>query len=136
MDRTTHRVTCKIALFNPNRSKVLLAEYGRGSFGLIGGHLEQNEKPEDAVLREIKEEIGIDYLGKLDKADFFMHHNGKIILGFVGELSESEDIHAEEREFSRVFWSNIEDIRSGKQRVESYEEFILNNAQKPLQNKR
>jgi 8-oxo-dGTP pyrophosphatase MutT (NUDIX family) len=128
MERITHRVTCKIALYNPNKSKVLIAEYGPGSFGLIGGHLEQNEKPEDAVLREIKEEIGIDYRGKLEKADFFMHHNGKIILGFVGELSESEDINMEEREFSRVFWANIDDIRSGKQPVESYEEFILNNA--------
>lgn len=46
--------------------KLLLAEkkrgYGQGKINSAGGKLEQNETPEQAVIREIKEELGIDLI--------------------------------------------------------------------------
>ncbi len=44
--------------------KVLLAKRGRepfkGSYDIIGGFMEANELPEDAAIREAKEETGLD----------------------------------------------------------------------------
>lgn len=41
-------------------NKILLSNYG-GVFLLPGGSIEKNETPDDAIIRELSEEIGINY---------------------------------------------------------------------------
>lgn len=80
--RTLLRVSCKCAIFSPSGNKVLLADYGREGYGLPGGHVDENETPDNAMRRELNEEIGAD-VENLKHADFFLHPNGKIILGYT-----------------------------------------------------
>lgn len=72
-------------------NKILLARKKRG-FGLgkwngIGGKIEENETPEQAVIREIKEEFMVDikllgYLGEnTTKNGVDYHYHAKIISG-------------------------------------------------------
>jgi len=45
------------------QGKVVLArnaQWPEGMFSLVTGYLERNETPEDAVVREVKEELGLD----------------------------------------------------------------------------
>jgi len=45
------------------QSKIVLArnsQWPDGMFSLVTGYLERNETPEDAVVREVKEELGLD----------------------------------------------------------------------------
>ena len=52
-----------------HNGKVLLAEHKKmGSWLFLGGHIEANETPEEAVRREVKEEAGIDvsFVNKID----------------------------------------------------------------------
>ena len=52
-----------------HENKVLLIHHGKLDLWLpVGGHIEENETPDQALLREIKEEIGIDVeiLNKID----------------------------------------------------------------------
>ena len=50
-----------------NEDKILLIHHKKLDLWLpVGGHIEENETPDDALLREIKEEVGLDVeiLGK------------------------------------------------------------------------
>jgi len=127
MERPKHRVSCKIALFNETKSKVLLVKNHNGSFGIPGGHLEVGEKPESAMIREIKEELGIDYDGDLKKADFWIHHDGKLILGFVGQIDESTVFKLDNQEFNNVIWVDVQQIKNKTINASSYNDFILSN---------
>lgn len=127
MERSKHRVSCKIALFNKTKSKILLVKNFNGNLGIPGGHLEADEKPESAIIREIKEELGIDYKGDLKKADFWIHDDGKLILGFVGQIEESMVFKLDNQEFSNVIWVDVKQIKDKTINVNSYNDFIINN---------
>lgn len=125
MNRSLHKVTCKIALFSPEKDRVLVVEYGQNEFGLPGGHLEEGETPEAAIVRELSEELGVSYKGTLKRADFWRHVEGKIILGFTGELLESDRLQINTNEIRNVKWTNISDIREGRVNNGTYNKFIL-----------
>lgn len=52
-----------VAALTEYHGKILLARHARwpeGLFSLVTGYLERNETPEEAVVREVKEELGLD----------------------------------------------------------------------------
>lgn len=126
MNRALHRVSCKAALFNPERSKVLLAEYQKDNFGLPGGHLEENETPDEAVRRELREELGVSTKA-LTRVDFWFHESGKLILGYVGELGEAVELRPDPNELRAARWTSVDDIRQGTITAGTYDKFILEN---------
>lgn len=83
--------------------RVLLGKRGRGSgegqFALIGGKLDGKETPEETVIREVKEEVGLDFANpvlfiektnkgtKLEKAWHVYYFTGQT----TGQLSIKED---------------------------------------------
>lgn len=78
-------VSVKAAIYSLDRQKVLVMSLQNNLYGLPGGHIEQNEQPDDAMERELFEEIGVRDL-VLERKDFFIHGNGRIILAYVTEL--------------------------------------------------
>ncbi len=83
-------VSTKAVLFNTNNSKVLLIHMDRrDAWGLPGGHVDDGETPDEAIVREIYEECGVE-APNLRHADFFMHSEGKLILAYVGTTTEDE----------------------------------------------
>lgn len=50
-----------IIILHPDKDKILFGYQPRYSFWLVpGGHIELNETPDEAVIREAKEETGLD----------------------------------------------------------------------------
>lgn len=86
------------------------AKWPEGIFSLISGYLEKGETPEYAVVREVKEELGLH--GKIK--DFIGHYpffkSNQLILAFwveaSGELQPNEEI--------------AETIITSKQQIKSY----------------
>ena len=113
-------------MFNPERSKVLLAEYQKDNFGLPGGHLEENETPDEAVRRELREELGVSTKA-LTRVDFWFHESGKLILGYVGELGEAVELRPDPNELRAARWTSVDDIRQGTITAGTYDKFILEN---------
>lgn len=105
------------AIIKNDEEKILLTrrnvEPFKGQWCLPGGHIDQFEKVEDAVIREVKEETGLDY------AATFLNYSNEII--------EERNIHAavmvftgygtgqiktQESEVSNIDWFSLEEARS------------------------
>jgi len=88
--RKEFRVSTKAAIFNPDKSKVIAIYINQDEgWGLPGGHIEQDENPDDALIREIREECSITP-NKILRADFFIHNDGKLILAYTGTSNNAE----------------------------------------------
>lgn len=123
-DRYMNRVSCKAALYTPDRTKVLIVESLPGKFALPGGHMEEDETPDEAMRRELFEELGLEDV-TLQHKDFWMHKSGKLVLGFVGELSEQTKLVIQEEEILRTHWVLLDDIESRAVDVRSYHDFVV-----------
>jgi 8-oxo-dGTP pyrophosphatase MutT (NUDIX family) len=118
------QVSCKCALYTPDRQHVLLADYGSQGYGLPGGHVNVGESPDHAMARELEEELGLSG-GSLTRADFWLHESGKLILGYTGWLDQSTQLFPQPSELHGAVWAPIADIANGTIKVPSYKEFIL-----------
>ena len=86
--RRDFRVSTKAAIFNKSRDRVIVIHMDqRNDWGLPGGHIEQGETPDEAIVREIYEECGVKS-SDLQPAGFFMHSNGKLILAYTGTTQD------------------------------------------------
>lgn len=126
-ERQLMRVSCKAALYNTDRSKVLLAQYEPNRFGLPGGHVEVGETPDQAIQRELQEELGLEGV-KVRHGDFMVHENGKLVLAYVGTIDEETPLKVQFDEMEGAAWHLVQDVALGKVAIASYKDFIVKNA--------
>ena len=93
--------------------RLLLTKYaGRAytNFALIAGFVEIGESLEDAVRREVMEEVGL----KVKNIQFYKSQpwpfTDTILAGFFAELSEDDTITIQEDELALAVWMNREDV--------------------------
>ncbi len=126
--RPLHPVSAKAILYSPDKKEVLVMKYlwddVQDMYGFPGGHLEIGEDPDQAVIREVKEELGI-AIGDLVRTDFWVHESGKIILAYVGGLDREVPLSPSRPEGEIGVWVPLEDIASRKIDVGSYRELVL-----------
>ena len=127
-ERNQERVSCKAALYSSDRKKVLLVEYLPNNFGLPGGHTEADETPEETMRRELAEELGVTDNIYLNRRDFWRHSDGKIVLGFVGELNPADELTIDLNEIMASRWTEVSDIKKGKMTAGAYDTFIIDNS--------
>ncbi|MFZ2835888.1 nucleoside triphosphate pyrophosphohydrolase [compost metagenome] len=131
-DRPLHPVSAKAILYSLDSKEVLVMQYlwegVKDQYGFPGGHLEHGENPDEAILREIKEELGI-VVGGLSRGDFWVHESGKVILAYVGSLDKATPLHPSRPEGEIGIWASIEDIESRKIDVGSYRDLVLARAE-------
>ena len=76
----------------------------------VGGHFEKGESPEDCLLREVKEETGLDISiqdGFRQAVEYFPKPNvRKQVVYFLGE-AQSVEFKMQEEEISRIIWTDI-----------------------------
>ena len=127
MSHELFHVSGKAVLFNENRDKIVLLHHEYG-FSIPGGHLEKDESIKDALLREIKEELDVDYDGELRLADAHKYYprqteTGKVDLYFVGTLAESAPISTENSgdDITDWEWAPVNKILNG-----DYEDWLKN----------
>lgn len=118
------RVSCKAALYGKSRTSVLLVQYLPGHYGLPGGHTEPGETPDEAMRRELQEELDIEGMA-LERRDFWRHSDGKIVLGFTGDIDSSTEFSIDKNEIEAVEWVDVSDIKSGHKTAGGYDGFIL-----------
>ena len=70
-DRPKHPVSVKVALIDPKTKRVLVTMLINGNHGLPGGHVEYDEQPDEAIAREIYEELGVKDVLELQQRAFW-----------------------------------------------------------------
>ena len=112
MERTERVILTNLCMICDG-SKVLVEEkVGEGAGGIFfpGGHVEEHEPVVDAVIREVKEETGLDIAGpRLCGVKEWINEDGSRYVVFLfkadqftGELASSAE--------GRVFWLEKEDV--------------------------
>ena len=127
VEREPMFVSCKAALYNTDRSKVLLTQYEPNRYGLPGGHIEKGEKPDEAIQRELREELGLEGI-EVQHGDFMVHENGKLVLAYVGTIDEETQLEVQFSEMEGAAWHLVQDVALGKVAIASYKDFIVKNA--------
>jgi len=130
MPHAQHAVSCKAALFSPSGKQVLLMRLkylGPDAWGLPGGHAELGESPDKAMRRELEEETGLKDV-PLSRQDFWQHEDGKIVLGFAGQLKSADLPPAPDPAREEAAWVGLGAIARDEVNVGSYKEFILHTA--------
>jgi 8-oxo-dGTP diphosphatase len=110
-------ITTVAAIIKNDEDKILLTrrnvEPFKGQWCLPGGHIDVNEKAFDAVVREAKEETGLEFepefITYLDEIvpDHDWH---AVVLVFAG--TGTGELAAQEREVTEVGWFSLEDACS------------------------
>lgn len=126
------QVSCKVILLNEGKDKVLLLKYNDGFVGIPGGHIEEGESLEDAISRELMEELGIDYDGELKLVSADKYHpkstkTEKVDLYFAGILNENASMTIDDNKDYIIAWEwvSIEKILE-----DDYEDWLVNLARK------
>lgn len=97
--------------------KVLLGFHTRKNcYGLPGGHIEEGETPEEAAIREAREESGVTCtnLRSVDQREFFNPQKQKMYLNysFVGDYLEGDPRDDVNEEIQHWQWLTIEEALS------------------------
>ena len=99
-------------------NRILLTQrhgaHGAGSYGSVGGHLEFGESPQEALIREAREELGV-ALGNLTFlvcANLVMYGRHYLDLGFRADIiSGRPEIQPAERDrIISVAWYDLDDL--------------------------
>lgn len=114
----THLVSYFL-IFSPDQSKVLLVDHKKALLWLpTGGHVEPEEDPKEAVIREAHEELGI-------QADFLCENPlfvtvtktvGNVLkhidvsLWYILKCSPNELLAYDESEFNQIRWFELDEI--------------------------
>lgn len=94
---------------------LILDQYGQWTFPK--GHIEKEEKPETAALREIEEEVGIKKVVRTDlieKIDYWFKFNDELIHKFVYmflvEIKEKIKLRPQLAEITAAEWFSPEEL--------------------------
>ncbi len=87
--------------------KILLARnanFTGGWFSLIAGYTDIGETLEETVIREVKEEVGIDVKNIRYYKSQPWPLSGSMMIGFVAEADENQPIQIDEKEIAEAAW--------------------------------
>ncbi len=98
---------------------ILLVDHRAAQLWLpTGGHVEPGEHPREAVLRELREELGIDPQGEIGEplmitctttVGLTAGHTD-VSLWYVVKASREQQLHCDEEEFAEVRWFHRHDV--------------------------
>lgn len=127
---TEHTVSVKIAIYSHDAQKVLVMAYPdrKDLYGLPGGHLEENEFPDEALIRELNEELGIT-LDTFERNRFFLRsgRGSSVILGYTATAPRDLVLHPPRPEKEMGVWVTLFELQAIEDISSEYKKLIIEN---------
>ncbi|MFZ1250189.1 MAG: NUDIX domain-containing protein [Candidatus Microsaccharimonas sp.] len=123
-------VSVKIALYSQDNGSVLVMCYpkrdpGQLSYGLPGGHIDGYEKPDDALRRELQEELSL-IVEEPERRDFFRkYNNGDLVLAYTAKATDQMVITPTNPHKEYAIWVSRLEVETLPGLGKVYKEFIL-----------
>lgn len=115
-------VSCVI--YNKNYSKTLLIkQYGKDWNILVAGYVSKTENLETALVREIKEEVGLDVSNFQFNASRYFEKSNSLICNFIVNVENEELKCNAEVDFAK--WYSIDEAKASILKNGLAEEFFL-----------
>lgn len=98
-------------VLNPERNKVLLIQqYGKKNNILVAGYINKGECAEETVIREVKEEVGLEVIEcTFNKSEYYGPSN-TLMLNFSCVVA-NEDLSGMTKEVDRAQWFSLEEAK-------------------------
>jgi 8-oxo-dGTP pyrophosphatase MutT (NUDIX family) len=125
--RTSYRISAKVAIYSDDHEAVLVMQYPH-AHGLPGGHIEKGELPEEALRRELMEELGIG-IGAVQRQDFFFRNEKRrsLIVAFVSIASKELTLLPPRPDREKGIWLTKAELAELPTISPAYKEFTLAN---------
>lgn len=97
-------------VLNPDRDKILLIkQYGKDRYILVAGYVNKGENAEDTVVREVKEELGLNVTDlHFEKSEYFAPSN-TLMLNFSCVVDSESLAHISEEEVDSCRWFTLKE---------------------------
>jgi NAD+ diphosphatase len=94
-------------------NKILLAHnsnFSQNWYSLVAGYADIGESLEEAVLREVREEVGLDVKNIRYYKSQPWPYSGSIMIGFVAEADDNQIIQVDKKEITEAAWFSRENL--------------------------
>ena len=112
-------------VLNSKKDKILLIkQYGGSDYILVAGYVNKGEDAENTVIREVKEELGLDVIElKYNKSRYFERSN-TLMLNFSCVVSD-ESLENMTQEVDEAMWFDFEGAKDNIKKDSLAQHFLL-----------
>lgn len=113
-------------VLNSKKDKILLIkQYGGKDYILVAGYVNKGENAENAVVREVKEEIGMDVLELNYNKSMYYEKSNTLMINFTC-VALDESLENITKEVDEAKWFSFEDAKNNIKKDSLAERFLLN----------
>ena len=126
-----YNVGCSMIVMNRERDHiVLIKQYGLSEYILVAGYVNQGENAETTVVREVKEELGLDVIAlKYNKSEYFPGTN-TLMLNFGVVVDDMSLDGVSRDEVDTATWFTLEEAAENIKKGSLARKFLLNHLNK------
>ncbi len=118
-------VAISAIVHDPSGEKIaLIQQYGRTDNILVAGYLSLGESAEQALIREVKEELGLDVVKYHFNASEYFKPSNTLMVNFACQVSSDELTHCNE-EIDHIEWYSKEEAREAIKPESLARKFLL-----------
>lgn len=112
-------------ILNPDKNKVLLIQqYGRVDNILVAGYINKGEYAEQALVREVKEEMGLSIEDYQYMKSRYYEKTNTLMCNFICTV-DSEELNKTNNEIDKAQWFTFEDALKHIKSESLAEEFLI-----------
>lgn len=112
-------------VLNPKRNKILLIkQYGGKDYILVAGYVNKGESAENAVIREVKEELGMEVMELHYNKSMYYEKSNTLMLNFSCVIS-NESLENMTTEVDEAMWFTFEEAKDNVKRDSLAQYFLL-----------
>jgi NAD+ diphosphatase len=113
------------AVLNREMNKILLIQqYNRPDYILLAGYVNKGEDAETTLIREVKEEVGLDIGAYEYMRSLYFAPSNTLMLNFIG-VADSEDLSQVSAEVDHAEWFALEEATEAIKKNSLAETFLL-----------